>query len=300
MHYFLFENALDNVIYSVDKVCIMGEFEYRYIENFSTELSWFLVGEYSLCKEELKPWLDTYLKDYKSYTKYGVGEYKNNLSFTLSNESSFYLGYKHNSNKIGACSFKVELNPNKCLPCDFVDKLLSFLICRCKFKTLRISQADIAMDFRIPRKNFYLEKDKRIYSTCNDGADNVTEYLSRHNSNGFCKLYNKSVESGLDYDLTRFEITLQDFSHSNVCSVFPKIHYCDYSQIKLDETLPKLSQNDEIFVELLRLHPEKFQYLSRRKKNTFRPYLSYNAPIYELDWSAFEKLINRMVAYFIG
>lgn len=299
MDYFLCEKVDNGVVYSVDKVCIMGEIEFRYIELFSNQLSWFLVGECSLNNEPVKPWLDTYLKDYKSHTRYGVGDYKNNLNFTLSNDSSFYLGYKHNSNKIGNCSWKLELNPNKCLPCDFVNKLLRFLICRSKSKTLRISQADIAIDFPLPRKNFYLEKDKRIYSTCNDGADNVTEYLSRHNTHGFCKLYNKTVESKLDYDLTRFEITLQDFSKQNVCSVFPKIHYCDYSQIKLDETLPKLSQNDEIFVELLRLHPEKFQYLTRRKKQNFRPYLNYSAPVYELDWNAFDKLIRRMVVYFI-
>ena len=275
----------------------MGEIEYRHIESFSDDLSWFLVGEYNLLNDT-KPWLTKYLKDYKSYIKYGVGEYKNNLNITLSDDSSFYIGYKHNSNKIGVCSWKIELNPNKCLPCEFFDRLYRFFVCRSKVKSLRISQADIAIDFKLPRKNFYLEKDKRIYSIVNDGLDNITEYLSRHNSNGFCKLYNKSVESNLDYDLTRFEITLQDFSYSNVCSVFPNIHYYDYSQVKFDDALPKLSQNDEIFVELLRLHPDKLHSLTYRMRKKFEPYLIYEAPIYKLDYEAFEKLINKMVVYF--
>ncbi len=300
MPYFLSEFSQNGIVYSCDKICIMGDIEYHYIEMLSNNFEMFLLGEYSLCKDDVMPWLTTYLLDYKCTTRYGVGEYKNNFNFSLSNDSSFYLGYKHNSNKIGSCSWKIELNPNKCLPCDFFDRLLRFFICRSKYKTLRISQADIAIDFPLPRKNFFLQKDKRIYSTVNDGLDNITEYLSRHNSNGFCKLYNKSVESKLDYDLTRFEITLQDFSKQNVCLVFPEIHYYDYSQIKFDDTLPKLSQNDDVLLELIRLHPDKFQYLSRRKKQLLKPYLSLSAKVYEFDYNTFRKLYDKMVVYFLG
>lgn len=299
LNYFLSEKSFDNVIYSIDKVCVMGYLEWRFIETFSDNLSVALLTDFGLSQELSFPWLERYCKDYKTYYRYGVGEYKNNIQFTLSDDSSFYLGYKHNSNKINECSWKIELNPNKCLPCEFVYKLLRFFITRSKCKTVRISQCDLCIDFPLARKNFYLEKDKRIYSTCNDGADNITEYLSRHNNHGFCKLYNKTVEADLDYDLTRFEITLKEFDLQNVCSVFPRLHYYDNSQIKFSDTLPKLSQNDEIFVELLRLHPDKVQYLTRPAKRKFKPYIELSAKVYKLDVEAYQKLIERMKVYFI-
>lgn len=277
----------------------MGSLEWRFIETFSDNLSYALLTDFGLSQELSMPWLERYLKDYKSYYRYGVGEYKNNFQFTLSDDSSFYVGYKHNSNKINECSWKIELNPNKCLPCAYVDRLFRFFISRSKYNTVRVSQCDLSIDFPLPRKNFYLEKDKRIYSTCNDGADNITEYLSRHNNHGFCKLYNKTVEADLDYDLTRFEITLKEFDLQNVCSVFPKLHYYDFSQITFNDTLPKLSQNDEVFVELLRLHPDKVQYLTRPAKRKFKPYIELSAKVYKLDIEAYKRLIHRMELYFI-
>ena len=218
----------------------------------------------------------------------------------MSNGSSFWFGFAHNSDSNGSISWKLELNPNKCMPCEFVSVLLDFLKFRTKVSSLRVSQFDLAIDFPIERNSFYLNKDKRLYSLINDGLDNITEYLSKHNSHGFTKLYNKAYESKLKNTvLTRLEITLKKFCIKDVLDCFPSVHIYDKTQITFNDQLSDLSDNDSVFVDLLRLHPEYFDKLTYRKRQKFAPYLNYDAPIYQLDVDTYNKLYLDIKKVFI-
>ncbi len=298
MKYFIFEKTKEGYIYSCDKICILGKVDFNNLNSFGLEISKFFLSSLVSPKDsDAFPWPTVQLLDYYNYPKFGRGEYRNNLSVKLSNNSSFYFAYSHNSDNKNNCSFKLELNPNKCLPCDFVSNLLLFL--RSRSQAFRISQIDLAIDFPFNRKSFNLAKDKRIYTQINDGENNITEYLSKHNSHGFTKLYNKTVESKLDYDLTRLEITLKEFDVVEVSRVFPIVRFADFSQIKLNECLPKLSQNDEVLLELIRMHSDYFNKLSRRKKTLLKPYLNYDKPIYQFNADVYLKLFNKVKEFFI-
>lgn len=301
LNYFLHERTHEGIVYSCDKICIKGELNYSDIKSFGRSLSDFLLQHYMFdIRDTLSlPWQKKSLKDYKCFERYGIGEYRYNLNISLTDSSSFYFGYQHNSNSINNCSWKIELNPNKCLPCEFIVDFLTFVYSFSKVSSIEISQMDIAFDFELPRSCFYLEKDRRISTVINDGFNNTTEYLSKHNSHGFCKLYNKQIESNLDYQLTRFEITLKKYDYQSVCDVLPKLHIYDKKQITIDEVPSELSINDSVFVELLRLHPEYKKKLTSRKQQKFAPYLDYEAPLFIIDKSTYEKLYYKIKEFFI-
>lgn len=295
MHYFLSETAADGSVYSCDKLCILGKVDYLNLDTFSNELSMFLIRSEigQGCDELSFPFGFKGLVNSVYYERFGGRYYRNNFELKLSDGSSFYFGYKHNSQigKVNDVSWKIELNPNKCLPCDFVDSFIKFVFARSKPISIRISQLDIAIDINVERSFVYLQKDRRVYTRIDYGSDNITEYLSKHNEHGFVKLYNKSKESKLDYLLTRLEITLKDFSLSAFQKVFPVVHIYN-EQVTFSENSSSLSHNDEIFVELLRLHPDCFNRLTSRKKLKFKPYIEDSAPILKPDLNVYVNLIE--------
>lgn len=300
MHYFIFEKTLDDVVYSCDKICLMGKIEFSCIDSFPSELSNLLLGSYASASQEgsYYPFEIRTLKDYSFYERLSVSQYRNNFNIVLSDDSSFYFAYRHNSSNGDKVAWKIELNPNKCLPCDFVERFINFVVSRSKPSSVHFSQMDIAIDFPIERVNFYLNKDRRISTVVNDGYDNTTEYLSKHNEHGFVKLYNKQIESKLEHPLTRLEITLKKFTYNDFVSVFPVLHVYFNSQINFNNILEPLSQNDEVFVSLLRLHPEYYKKLSYRKQKRFEPYLNVQSPMYEPDIYAYQNLIDKVCDYF--
>ena len=248
LNYFLHERTDEGFVYSCDKICIKGDLNYSDLKSFGRSLSNFLLSAYMLdIRDSLNlPWQKRGLMEYKNFERFGIGDYRYNLSISLSDKSSFYFGYLHNSNALNKCSWKLELNPNKCLPCDFVMDFIHFVYSNSKPSSIVISQMDIAFDFPLARNCFYLEKDRRISTIINDGFNNTTEYLSKHNSHGFCKLYNKQIESNLKNVLTRFELTLKKFDYKSVLEVFPRLHIYDNSQIQFGEN-PNTEQISVVF-----------------------------------------------------
>lgn len=298
MHYFVSETASDGSVYSCDKICIVGKISYHFLDVFSSDLSLFFIKYNcdSSINETSLPFGYKGLKKETYYERFGIKYYRNNFEILLTDDTSFYFAYKHNSQigKDNEVSWKIELNPNKCLPCDFVDEFIRFIISRSKPVTVRITQLDVAIDFRTERNNVYLEKDRRVYTRIDSGSDNITEYLSKHNEHGFVKLYNKTSESNLDYTLTRLEITLKEFTCKGFQDVFPVVHLYSENQITFEDELPELSQNDEVFISLLRLHPEYFKKLTFRKQQKYRSYINFSAPLLEPDVVAFVNLIDKV------
>lgn len=102
----------------------------------------------------------------------------------------------------------------------------------------------------------------------------VTEYQGRRNHNKFCKLYDKRAESKLDYDLSRVEFTFSrdELEFKNL----PQFFVYDSKIIKeLDFT--KLTQNDLVFVDLMRNSEDKNMYLKNltyRFRKKIEPFLN--------------------------
>ena len=288
LKYWLTRHGSRGEVLSIDKLIVKGEIGFDYVEGFHLKLSQYIAQAYRDFK---------FVKD-NCRTSDNFGQYKYNYNFKLIHNSAFFFAYKHNSHDKDKLCWKIEFNPNKCLPDVFLDEFVQ-LICSMS-KDISIAQMDLAIDFPMPRTNFYFDKDKRksvekVYETVNDGFGNTTEYLSVHNSHGFCKLYNKSVESDLNYALTRFEITLQDFSRTKVLEAMPDLHIYDKAQLTFDELqkIQKLTQNDCVLLEMACKYPQLYQKLTYRKRMKLAPYVKAFAPVYELDYSLFWSLYSE-------
>lgn len=99
----------------------------------------------------------------------------------------------------------IEFNPNSFADIhefwkDY-DTLLSY------FRFPEIARFDVAIDIPIIRDKIALVKDNRMYCCYRKSPQDFTETLGQRNTVGRVKLYNKQIESKLDYPLTRLEIT---------------------------------------------------------------------------------------------
>lgn len=205
-------------------------------------------------------------------------------SFSIGRQLNFL---KENSH----CGF-IEFNPNKCMQFfEFQSFFEAFMQLCTSFDLVRY---DCAIDLPIPRKQVkmirtsrcnyeYLcqspKDDKELNKTDKEGLllnTSVTEYQGRRNKNKFTKLYDKTKESKLDYDLTRIEFT---FDRAEVeFKNLPQFYIYDFKVIShSNEDFAKLSQNDLVFVDLLRNSEDINYYLKNltyRFRKKIEPFLN--------------------------
>lgn len=117
-------------------------------------------------------------------------------------------------------SFKgyIEFNPNKILHLndnadDKQKKDVQTCLDDMQFifthsKSVKVARWDLAVDLPVKRTDCILMKDQRMYQLVMHSSEDRTEYLGRRSNDGYIKLYNKTIESNLDSDITRLELTL--------------------------------------------------------------------------------------------
>ena len=147
------------------------------------------------------------------YISSGISDFKYNYNIEIEEGSSFWFGFIHNSeliNKTGSLqnentkyNFTVEFNPNKLK----IIGLLSYILRMSYSHNCTIKSIDMAMDVPVNILDIGgfdkgRKKDFRMFS---QGGDNRTYYIRRTNNR--IKIYNKKIESNLDHELTRIEIT---------------------------------------------------------------------------------------------
>jgi len=151
-----------------------------------------------------------------------------NMSFYMSNRAkdyhynfvvkgggySYWIGYRHNSDKDNF-DFVLEYNPNKVrndvLVSYILDNYFNKFTCYDIRYSPRVCSVDIAVDINVNILNCLVFKQTKgrylFYSGSTGRADDFTIYIGK--GPGRVKIYNKALESGLNYDLTRYEVSLK-------------------------------------------------------------------------------------------
>ena len=223
------------------------------------------------------------VKQYLS--KNGLG-YHYMYNLTIENNDSkcsFAIGVGLNSLSENKDKGFIEFNPNKCYQLNqFVIFLNQFIEYCSSFDLVRY---DCAIDIPLKRNQvkmirnlrsnyeYLIEPDKENSKEGQILNNSVTEYQGRRNHNKFTKLYDKTAESHLDYDLTRIEFTFErkEISFENL----PKFFVYDNNIIN-DFDYQKLTSNEMVIVDLLRNSPDINYYLknlSYRFRKKIEPYL---------------------------
>ena len=176
------------------------------------------------------------------------GSYKHLWTIRYDKTASMTIGYCLNGNDFHSDSIKgfIDLNPNKTGSNAQFWTDYNKIKLYCKY--FNIKRCDIALDIPIKRKYLLLEKNNRKYEQISYSHDNKTEYLGRRSNVGFVKLYNKTMESKLDYDISRLEITCL-LSLKSFKQYFPAV-YDISQQIKLSDELEQLNDTERGIVEM--------------------------------------------------
>ena len=288
MRYYVSFSDDSNYTYSIDKLVLHGTFLYNTFDEFSACLNSLLIK--SVCYDEMpfsmSLYRDTYYQSLKKLT------YLNNFKFELclgSEQSSFWLGTHFQGFDKTLDSWKLELNPNKCMPCDFVSSLFSLL--NTYSKNISIGEYDIAVDIPLCRDSLFLVKDKRKYQCILNSSVDKTEYLGSRHSHGFCKLYNKQLESCLKSPLTRFEVTCTSLLLSDILSVFPLI-YAQREQLLFIDS--KLNDTDKFILKTLIFDPVRISELGRNKRKKMSEALQCAFKPVSFDSSCLSSLLSSL------
>lgn len=189
----------------------------------------------------------------------------------------------------------IEFNPNKVFP----EWLEEFYQLRLMCSSVSISRMDIAVDIPVNRKLVTLVKDNRIYKYEMHSIEDRTEYLGRRNAPGYVKLYNKKVESKLELDLTRLEITTEP-DINKFCGHCPTVYVDgEYEQLAFSfENDKELTQNDRVLCDMLgefdvEKRKEYLKMLTYRKRKKLEPYVMPNKRL-EINVNAVYKIINNI------
>lgn len=170
----------------------------------------------------------------RSWESFKMGSFRQNYTVTFQNEHSFWLGVALNSTRTEWNRVRLEVNPNKCATHASFLAVLAFLNFNTRSMHTAIKRYDLAVDIPVERENARLIKDGRVYSERRHGKE-WTEYLGAQASHiGRVKLYNKQVEAGLSYPLTRLEVTLDPETLFEKLP-WPQAYYIDRHQVDMGE-----------------------------------------------------------------
>lgn len=164
----------------------------------------------------------------------------------------------------------IEFNPNKCF------NFKTFIYFFDSFKSLCsqfvVKRYDLAIDIPIKRDLIkMISSSKCIYHSYIEGKNynsSLTEYQGRRNHNKFTKLYDKTKESNLNYDLTRIEFTF-DREEVNFLNL-PNF-------IILNINNYYLTKREEVFLQLLITNDVNFylKKLNYRQRKNIKDKLKY-------------------------
>lgn len=150
------------------------------------------------------------------YRSYKYNDFKHNFTFRenpyfegekriLGCEFSFWIGFQHNMEKPGEKStLVIEFNPQKCLIKGNLKGILQWYF-RDSFEVVSV---DVAIDIPVNINDLIVTKGrKKVFKLFDYGQDDKTYYIGE--GHGRVKVYNKKIEANLDYELTRYEISLK-------------------------------------------------------------------------------------------
>lgn len=209
-------------------------------EGFSISVD-MVVIDYSVsspaARDALIRLLDTlpmlYAVEVRHWSSLRIGTFRENYTLKFQDKTSFWVGVGLNANKPLWGRSRMEFNPNKVAAHKvFLEMLKWFNIHSLRMNAI-IKRFDLAIDIPIERLSVRLLKDRRVYTERRHGQE-WTEYLGKSATVGRVKLYNKTVEAGLDYPLTRLELTLDPTTPFQEIP-WPPVYYIVNRQMDMEE-----------------------------------------------------------------
>lgn len=155
----------------------------------------------SAARDELAKILDNlpllYAVEVRHWSSLRIGTFRENFVLKFQDQTSFWLGVGLNAHKPLWGRSRIEFNPNKVANHKVFLELLGWFNIHSLRMNSIIKRFDLAIDIPFGRQSVRLLKDRRVYTERRHGQE-WTEYLGKSSTVGRVKLYNKTVEAGLN------------------------------------------------------------------------------------------------------
>lgn len=278
----LYQNAVKDgdKTYSLD----MARFTIRWNEEDAQAfMNWLTMFELEVEDKQFKHYYSSKLFTYRHMFSIGLGDSTVALGVDFMNAS-------RNDSIIGF----VEFNPNKVAGDRRFKSFMNKLHDTCK--EMLASRWDLAIDIPVSKERLHLVKDKRNYEL-HVSHSGVTEYLGVRNNDGRVKLYDKKRESGLEYELTRLEITIdglkpfEEVSFPTVAGSVAQLEFC--AELELNDT-------EKVLYELLLGSDDmanQFKRLGRKMQKKLKPYLFAEDMTLEYSKTCYFEVCQQVRAY---
>ena len=282
MYYFSTKDSFSNV-YSCDNLRVSFEMREDCLSNIKKHFENALRSDITM----YNPCFSDFKYRYMFNIDYGRSTMTVGLMFNGSKKEDSLKGF-------------LEVNPNKCFDNMVCQNDVLFLLSNCVGYS--VSRWDLAIDIPIDREVVRMKKDQRKYELSQKSVADRTEYLGQRSAPGRVKLYNKTIESGLDYPLTRLELTLGgglDRWHSEFERWCPAVWTSKSVHEDLEES--ELSDTQKVLVELLRESPDTAQYLSRvnfRVRKKIEPYVMGIDTQLTFNESSVKEIVTQLQDFF--
>lgn len=250
-------------------------------------------------KKDIEKFMNRYADDpnFNYWQGYGIKAYKHNFNIS-EGDSSIFLGIHHNmkNNPQDSIDVTMKYNPNK-VKGEYLKLILNeFFINNCYTK---IKSFDVAIDIPLNITRIYPvpygKIGKRVFD---NGGDDKTYYFGQRSSDGAIKIYNKTREAKLDYDLTRYEITFNpDISVYMAKNLTITDSYILPCNVINDTQLPmELIGTDKVLVLACVEHEEYLKELSRRKRDKVKELISNCFGRLEIDINSINNTFNSYIS----
>lgn len=269
-----------SLIYSVDMIRLSLKFNCLSGQEFVTALS----------DREMD------IGNFDYYQSFKLWQYRHLFTIKMGDSSTVIGLQKNEEKRIECIDGYMEFNPNKVASSKAFDIL--FAMVWEYADSITVKRWDLAIDIPCKRSDLTLSKDQRIY-TYMESPKGITEYLGRRSHDGFVKLYDKTKESDLDYDLTRLELTIEGLKPFNDLNM-PVVKK-GVSQLELKARM-ELSKTDLVMYKLMLPLSEndKLKYLremGKTKSAKLKPYLFAVDTAYTITRDVYEKCIELLKLY---
>lgn len=289
MDYYFSQKDPSGYIHSIDNLIMT-----YYVENLGTKCLLDIISklqEIHSKYSDLVYWEKFDINPCRKYSFYQHAVHMDDGIYIL---LGHYVDYDREEKKATVFPMlRLELNPNKHAKKTVLKDVMALINKICYDGVL--TKYDYAVDIPLPPDYvavFGSNKEKGLFKG--------TRYFGQRNKNGYCRIYDKQEEQGLDYPLTRVEHTVSTTKTTKKLSL-EKVYIKSES-----EELEKLSKTDAVIVELcttLKANNIDFEdilnKLDRRKKKTIMSHLQGNGykPL-EYDKKIHDELLQQVYKEF--
>ena len=231
------------------------------------------------------------------WSSFRPGTFREQFTIRFQDGTSFWIGVVLNGRKPEWGRVRMDFNPNKIAEHEVFQLLLGYLVGNTRPMHRKIRRFDLAVDIPVLRQDAFLVKDSRAYLERRHGQE-WTQYLGAKSSTvGRVKLYYKTMEAGLNYPLTRLEMTLDPATPYEKVN-FPTTYYLDDYQLCFSGQ--KATDTERFIINALLAGCGTLDQLGRRTRDKIKMLMSDYVKKVEISRENYKQVVSQVKGYTSG